>query len=217
MTKDLETDGSVAWIIRHDAWSITTRMSETLPTVLHSIVADDALFAFSDQIDVLLEAIDVIHRRHRLRLWGVINSCTFWLVCLYVLLIWATAFSLVAVILWPFQIAAVWLYTSLPKNHRTEKEAMCDIRIECDAMSKCTPYATFHLILTCEETKNTIDHIAISLSTFTSATDPNAVMNVATMADTSTTGIDATATRTQQTPVNTRYQPAPDGYYIELV
>jgi hypothetical protein len=148
-------------IIQDDA-AAAPRLSRTLPAVLYNIVPESSYADFCNKIDPLLSlAADDYKIRARRNLWSNYGAI-FWMVWFLICFIGSLSHSIdgssvpdqyfyitvasFAVGLIYMVIMRIWMNTSTGVTPAAQ--TMQTIRDECAAMTKRTPHASFHVVLT---------------------------------------------------------------------
>lgn len=175
-------------IIEDDA-AKAPRLSRVLPAVLYNIVTERSYIEFCDKIDALLAiaAVDWKCRANRLAWsnYGVF-FWTLWFVGFFMMntrylfdddsgntppkLYYILLLSSFAVCVGYFVVIRIWMVQ--PTGAPPAAETMQEIRAECEAMTKRTPHASFHVVLSPLATalrghsfaRNTISCIEVSVS-----------------------------------------------------
>ena len=182
--------------------AMAPRMSRTLPAALYGIVDTVVFQAFCDRMDKLFEQLDADQRRRKNRFWWISIAVYFWLLMFVFTTpilsdfldahgLSETFYALSVLLPFPLciiHVCVIWGWTARPTGAKTDAEAMCDIRSECDEMSNRSQMVSYQVVLMPVPASargawmqmNTVDHIEVSISasaTAASANVPNVLLH----------------------------------------
>jgi hypothetical protein len=171
-------------------------MSRRIPGELNGLITEAAFAEFCDKLDELLVSLDAeLTRCKKVFRWGK-GAKLFSMASFAMCLLFTSASASVPNFLysWLVALGALVLYMSVAwffvgrkccGKHKFYFELMQEIRSECDAMTRRTPFVSFHVILMPANTvvretvipMDVIDCIAVSISASASAVATKNVNN----------------------------------------